>query len=160
MSSRRMLLNKKTSNIPPNNEIWYTSSDGDIATPYSPGQFGSNIVTNTYKNGKGIIKFIVDVKYIGNYSFCYTHNLTSIIIPNKATYIGDSAFAGCSALTSINIPESVMDIGYKSFAFCSKLTSITFEGTIEKWENITLNRTWHEDSALKTIHCTDGDINL
>ena len=38
----------------PNNEIWYTSSNGKIVTPNATDVFGANIVSNTYENGKGI----------------------------------------------------------------------------------------------------------
>ena len=50
---------------PVNNEIWYTSYDGEIVTPYDTNVFGANIVSNTYENGKGIITFDGDVTSIG-----------------------------------------------------------------------------------------------
>ena len=48
----------------PNDEIWYTSTDGNIVTPYSVDALPS-IVSNTYVDGKGIIKFATDVTSIG-----------------------------------------------------------------------------------------------
>ena len=41
----------------PNNEIWYTSSDGKVVTPNKSDAFGASIISNTYSNGKGVIKF-------------------------------------------------------------------------------------------------------
>ena len=79
----------------PNNQIWYISSDGKVVTPYSSRVFGANIVSNTYENGKGVIKFDGAVTEIGAYAFEYRSSLTSITIPNSVTSIGDVAFAYC-----------------------------------------------------------------
>ena len=35
---------------PANNEIWYTSSDGNVITPDSRSSFGASIVSNTYRD--------------------------------------------------------------------------------------------------------------
>lgn len=53
---------------PANDEIWYTSSDGNIVTPYRTSSL-PEIVSNTYSDGKGVIKFATDVTSIGIYAF-------------------------------------------------------------------------------------------
>jgi hypothetical protein len=60
-------------------EIWYTSKDSSVVTPYKTDGFGANIISNTYKNGKGVIKF-----------------------DDKVTSIGSSAFKNCSWLLYVN----------------------------------------------------------
>ena len=91
----------------PNNQIWYTSIDGEIVEPYSGEYneyaeaittFGVNIVSNTYADGKGVIEFDGDVTTIGKGAFYYCSGLTSVTIPDSVTTIGDRAFAGCSSL--------------------------------------------------------------
>ena len=109
--------------IIPNNEIWYTSSDGNIVTPYATDVFGANIVSNTYENGKGIITFDAPVTSIGDSAFWCT-SLTSVTIPDSVTSIGDSAFGSCTWLTSITIPDSVTSIGNVAFSL-SGLVSAT-----------------------------------
>ena len=49
----------------PNDEIWYTSEEGNILSPYKESSLPT-IVSNTYVNGKGIIKFDSDVTSIGS----------------------------------------------------------------------------------------------
>ena len=85
----------------PNDEIWYTSSDGNRVMPSATNVFGANIVSNNYSNGKGVIKFDGDVTSIRNNAFRGCTGLTSITIPNGVTSIISSAFEGCTGLTSI-----------------------------------------------------------
>lgn len=114
-----------TSNDIPNNQIWYTSSDGNIVTPYKTDVFGANIVSNVYEAGKGIITFDGDVTSIGDNAFDVCCTLTSAIIPNSVTAIGLDAFVDCSSLTSVTIPNSVTTLGAGAFYGCSSLTDIT-----------------------------------
>jgi len=82
----------------PTNEIWYTSTDGNIVTPYATDVFDANIVSNTYENGQGVITFDGDVTQIGKVAFCYCETLKSITIPDSVTTIGDGAFVDCISL--------------------------------------------------------------
>lgn len=97
---------------------------------------------------------------IGKYAFYNCSGLTSVTIGNGVTSIGDSAFEDCSGLTSITIGNSVTSIGSYAFYECSNLTDITYEGTKERWDTIRKDERWKTDSAIKIIHCTDGDIKL
>lgn len=113
-----------------NDEIWYTTADGDAITLPSNGEFNVNIKSNTYEYGTGVITFDGDLTNIGNFAFNGCGDLTSINIPNTVTSIGSSAFEQCSSLTSITIPESVTNIGDAAFAVCSSLTSITIPDSV------------------------------
>lgn len=87
--------------MPANNEIWYTSSDGNIVTPYNTNVFGVNIVSNTYSDGKGVITFDGDITTIGEYAFYDCYSLTGVTIPDSVTSIGKEAFRACASLTSV-----------------------------------------------------------
>ena len=118
-----------TQNIP-NNQIWYTSSDGNVVTPSSPYVFGATITSNTYSNGKGVITFDGNVTMIGELAFYNCSSLTSTTIPDGVTTIGDRAFWGCSSLTSVTIPDSVTTIGDWAFRCCRSLTSVTIPDSV------------------------------
>jgi hypothetical protein len=132
-----------------NNVIRYTSTDGQIVTPYRSDVFGANIISNEYVDGEGRIEFDGDVTSIGDYAFYDKSTLSSIIIPNSVTTIGDyafyctwgsnltgnldlpegltsigeDAFSGCSGFTGdLILPAGLTSIGYGSFAFCSGFT--------------------------------------
>ena len=58
------------SNEIPNNEIWYTTTNGSAITLTEPNAFGAKIISNVYeKSGRGIITFDGDVTSIGEEAF-------------------------------------------------------------------------------------------
>ena len=65
----------------PNNEIWYTSSDGEVVKPYNTIAFDANIISNTYENGQGVITFDDEIFGIGSKAFYYCE-LTSVVLPS------------------------------------------------------------------------------
>lgn len=147
-------LNQVFPDYPPNNQIWYTSSDGYSITPYQTGDFNVKILSNRYENGLGIITFADDITSIGEDAFnVYGSRLTSIMIPdsvitieprafkacslltnvhlgNSVTTINGSAFYECISLTEINIPNSVTTIGGSAFWKCSSLVSISIPDSV------------------------------
>lgn len=134
MIRRRALLSlieyKQIEPSIPNNEIWYTSSDGNVVTPYNTNDFGVNIISNEYNNGKGVITFDGDVTTIGNEAFEQCRSLTSITIPNSVTTIGQSTFSNCSKLVSVTIPESLTTIAHHAFYGCANMTSVTIPDSV------------------------------
>ncbi len=110
--------------------ITYTSTDGNIVTPFRSDAFEAHILSNTYNDGIGVIVFDKAVRSIGTDAFYCCSTLESITIPGSVTSIGSWTFAYCSNLTSVTIPDSVTWIGNDAFAYCSSLTSITIPNSI------------------------------
>ena len=129
-NATQTIIVKQAANICPEDEIWYISSNGEIVVPYKADAFGASIVSNTYVNGKGIIKFNQAVTSIGEEAFSYCSSLTSINIPNSVTSIGHRAFIGCSSITSITLPNGITSIEYDAFCGCSSLTSINIPNSV------------------------------
>ena len=141
--------------IQPKNEIWYTSKDGTIVEPhefakkYISQVFGANIVSNTYEDGKGVIVFDADVKYLGMRAFQDNCNLTSISIPEDVTAINKWSFYNCTNLSSITIPWSVTDIVEYAFANCTSLTSIIIPDNVVKIGR----NAFYNCTSLTSIYC-------
>ena len=140
--------------------LYYTSSNGEIVTPYNSSAFGATILSNTYIDGVGVIKFDGKVTTIGERAFYYCRSLTSVAIPDSVTTIGSSAFSWCSSLQEFNgkfasedgrclivdgvlnsfaigcgateyaIPDGVTTIGGYAFYYCSSLTSVTIPDSV------------------------------
>ena len=98
------------------NCIVYTSIDGKMISPYQYydsdddilyGDFGANIVSNQYSDGKGIIRFDGPVTRIGRQAFSRRYNLKSIVIPKTVTSIDHMAFNQCYNLEEIESKSEV-----------------------------------------------------
>lgn len=113
----------------PHNQIWYTSTNDNIVDPNSSADYGVNIVSNTYENGRGIITFDGNVTKIGEYAFIYSR-LKSIVIPDSVTTIDELAFYDCTELTSATIGNGVTTIGNSAFCECTGLTSVTIPDSV------------------------------
>ena len=139
-----------------NNELVYTSSDGNIIEPYQTMGFNANIVSNTYSNGRGVIVFDKDITAISEYAFYNCTKLTSIKMPKSITKIREYAFydSGLTNLEMSNnvteiatyayystnlvnlvIPDSVISIGASAFYYCNSLTSITIPDSVTSIES-------------------------
>ena len=155
--------------------IYYTSSDGEIVQPNDSSAFDATIVSNTYKDGVGVIEFdapITTIGYkafydcgsltsvtfpdsvtsIGNYAFYWCSSLTSVTIPDSVTAIGDWAFHDCDSLTSVTFPDSVTSIGNYAFYNCSSLTSVTIGDSVTKIGN----HAFCECSSLTSVTIGNG----
>ena len=127
------------SDTPPNNEIWYTSSDGqpieisrynDNHTPTIADFGGANIISNVYKDGKGVITFDSEVKSIPDFGYSGETRLISILLPNSIKAVGQRAIYRCENLEYIRFPENLSYIGASAFERLESLYSITIPDII------------------------------
>lgn len=106
---------------PPNDELWYETTNGQTAN-FSNTGFNTSIVSNTYSNGKGVVKFnanITSTTGTGGSASTAT-NLSKIWFPDSFTTVGDYSFFKCP-LTQINL-NNVATIGYRAFDFNQVVT--------------------------------------
>lgn len=108
---------------PLNNEIYYTSTDGNIIVPYRLPT-NNTLISNTYNNGVGKLVFENDLVEIVVDMFYFETRLKTIQLPNSITIIKDGAFWQCPLLEVIYIPESVNIIESNVFGICHKLKNI------------------------------------
>lgn len=130
------------SDTPPNDEIWYSTSNGKVLNlrdldiwdnpmVYSD-VFGADIISNTYQDGKGIIKFDGNVTKIGDSAFANNYNevetLVGIKLPDSVTSIGNHAFWSGN-LSEITLPRYLVSIGEYAFRNCN-LSEIIIPETV------------------------------
>jgi len=124
--------------IQPNNEIWYTTTDGEVLTrvQYALSEtledliwkneeiqnwLDAEIVSNTYENGMGIIRCKTDITEIGmkpeqSVGFNHIYNLKSISLPKSVKAVGRRSFSICENLETVIFPEHLEKIGDGLFA--------------------------------------------
>lgn len=103
----------------------------DINHPYK----GDIVIpSSVVYNGKEL-----SVCRIGDNSFNFAQQLSSVVIPESVTSIGERSF-NASSIPSIYIPKSVTNIDKYAFNHCYELSSVTFtEGLIYISSNAFVN---------------------
>lgn len=157
----------------PDNQIWYTTNDGNIIEPMlkpSMGAitaeygFGSTLTSNQYYD-KGIIKTYGVITQIGRVAFNEASSLISITLPRQVAVIYYGAFDGCTSLSQIDL-KNVTTIGGNAFRGCTSLTSITIPGSVTSIGNsafydCTSLKAFYGKFASADNHCliVDGVLN-
>lgn len=89
----------------PSNQIWYTTTNGEVLALNDSAKFNVEIVSNRYVDGMGVIEFDGDVTTIGAYSFADCVTLSCVAFPNTITNIGSYAFSGCVNSSAVYISD-------------------------------------------------------
>ena len=113
----------QSGSVCPNNEIWYTTTDGNVLVLNNNAEFNVSVVSNTYINGKGVIRFDGDL-----------------------TEIGVKSFYNCSTLSTVHLPKSLKKSGHLAFEECWNLTGV-YIYDLAAWCNIDF-----ENLATDTIY--------
>ncbi len=137
----------------PDNEIWYTSTDGKIVEPdLSVGKPALTLLSNTYENGKGVLVFEEDLVTIpfGLFSFCKT--LESVVFPEGVIVVKNAVFEYCENLVSVRFPSTVTQLGGWLFHDCFNLESVNIPEGVTKIEEATFAQCY----KLPTVSLPDG----
>lgn len=103
----------------PNNEIWYTTSDGNSITPYR-GPRGATLISNTYNEhiGKWVLEYSNSFNTIEVEAFMGCTTLTNIIFPEGVTTFCEDSIP---SIKEITIPSSVNNIFYGAIKNVGKI---------------------------------------
>lgn len=137
----------------PDNEIWYTSTDGKIVEPdLSVGKPALTLLSNTYENGKGVLVFEEDLVTIpfGLFSFCKT--LESVVFPEGVIAVNNAVFEYCEYLVSVRFPSTVTQLGGWLFNKCFNLESVNIPEGVTKIEEATFAQCY----KLPSVSLPDG----
>lgn len=110
--------------VPPDNEIWYTTTDGNTVG-VDPFGFSSIILYNIYEDGKGVIKCRSDISSLEVSEFQFCPNLQTIDLPRCLRRIPSLVFGGCSELTTVRCNATdPPSLNKTAFNDCDNLTKI------------------------------------
>lgn len=113
---------------PPNNEIWYTTSDGQTITPS-----GLSPTSNVYSGGKGVMTFSSPVTSIPESAFSNQLTLMSVVCPSSVTTLNSTIlqYSTCTAFTAEYVTSFA---GHHTFMDATGLTSYK--------NNVATNTNW------------------
>jgi hypothetical protein len=74
--------------------------------------------------------------------------------------ISDGAFDNCTSLNNIILPNTVKFIENHAFLACYALDNLTYEGTMEEWQNASIDGGAFGYTPLEVVHCSDGDVMI
>lgn len=132
---RKRMLVANSPRVQKNNEIWYTTTDGNAITSKA---FSSNntLLYNIYTvvNGQkmGILKFANSLRNLAFQAFYNYTTLETVHLPNNSNFtdLNEETFRGCSNLKSVNIPDHIAAIRYATFWGCNNLTTIVIPDSV------------------------------
>ena len=126
--------------VPNDNEIYYTTIDGNAAILTSTEGFGANFQTNLYDREKGIfvLGFDGEITAVGSNAFKTSSsnaNTTLIqvkllMLPNSIKSIGKEAFKGTKGITHFRLSDNLVSIGESAFDNCHGLIEITIPESV------------------------------
>ena len=116
----------------PEDEIWYETVSGNPVVPFNgrtdfwqgASSSTATLVSNTYVNGQGVLKFDQALKKQDANAFEGVTDLKSIRFPDTITSLSSRGFYGCTALASVTLPKSLSYIGANCFQGCSALKTL------------------------------------
>ena len=121
-------------------------SDDDIISDSSP----NDALVPSVEDDKGDIDNDSATDDIANYDTIaleklvhatkWDSSLFAIAIPSGVTHIQVGRYESYTNLISIIIPSSVVCIYANAFRDCINLVSVYYEGTVEQWNNIQINK--------------------
>lgn len=138
----------------PDDEIWYTMfNDYVISFDQVPDiPFDQNVVSISYGDGMGKIKFAGPVKnifacaFMGDYNYIFDdayniHRIHDVYLPNCVESLGFRSF--CSTdLESFMVPDALNSVGYDAF-YDTKITKFIGKNTTEDGKGIVSGSTYY-----------------
>ena len=125
------------SNIP-NDEVWYKTSYNCKAELVGASMFDVDILSNTYENGRGILKLSGAPTIVKADAFsqgvntAYLTVITTLALPSTLKTIEDRGFYNLQGLKQLVFAEGLEEIGELAFGQCLSLESITLPSTVRE----------------------------
>ena len=120
--------------LPPDNEIWYTTSDNKLLRGTINTQGGKQAISHTKERGMGILRFDGPVTrldrlvVLDNNAEKQLARLTGILVPDCVEVIGDGLLAYANGVKEFRIPAGLKQAGDACFSGWNKASLERFTG--------------------------------
>lgn len=101
----------------PDNEIWYITSDNEALRSTLSEAFDQSVISNTYSDGKGVIKLSGKLQTVKSHAFLNTWQLKYLVLPESVETLEGSAFFGLD-LDSLYVSSNIKNFTGHAFASC------------------------------------------
>ena len=101
----------------PDDEIWYITSNKDVLVGLSPDAFDQSVISNTYSDGKGVIKLSGKLQTVKSFAFLNTLDLKYLVLPKSVETLEDQSFFGLD-LDSLYVSSNLKNFTGYAFASC------------------------------------------
>lgn len=91
------------------------------------------------------------VESIGDNTFHYCTNLSSIRLPSNLKVLNTTMFSYCTALSDVFLPVSLTKIQSGIFSGCYNLTNIHYDGSMAQWSKINTSNDFLGDSSPSLV---------
>lgn len=117
---------------PANNQIWYTTNNGQaLSVVNSPCDDATVVSNKAYSSdiaGLHAITFDKDITSIASMALLNS-SVESLYLPHSVTTIGQSAFYGCNSLLTVHLGNNIESISMGAFANSSHIKEIYCRAT-------------------------------
>ena len=128
---------------PANDEIWYSTVSGTpISIRYSNMCPGLSIVSNTYQEGRGVLKFSGTVKTFKEWALYDTRDLLELEIPSGVIATTYSCFRECQQLRRAVFAPGLEILGDSSLHHNEVLEEVILPDTVKSIEKDALSHAY------------------
>ena len=97
-----------------------------------------------------------DLLYNGAFEDC--DNLQSVYIGKGIRVISVKSFSECDRLETIHLQANIAEIEMYAFSGCKNISHIYFNGTVEQWQSISIDKNAFEKDISFSVVCTDASF--
>jgi len=131
-----------SSPYPPDDEIWYTTISGTILGLDSKICVNLNMVSNTYADGKGVMKFNGPVANFKEWAIYKKNDLTELILPSSVKVTSYSCFREDQQLQKVVFAPGLVILGDSSLHHNEALEEVILPDTVTSIEKDALSHAY------------------
>ena len=132
---------------PPDNELWYTTLSGgilEVSNNFCPGLI---LLSNTYKNGLGVLRFDFPVSTFAEWALWYNSDVESLIVPSSVKVTSYSCFRENMNLKRVVFAPGLIVLGDSSLHHNEGLQEVLLPDTCISIEKDALSHAY----SLETV---------